>query len=389
MSGCGSCGTDKSIPNGCGSKGSCNTGSCNKLSVFDWLSNMANPAYSNEPNLYEVRFKNDRKEFYKSISAIHYNMGDIVICECQGGYDVGVVSLTGELVKIQYKKKLKGKKEELLKIKRVANESEIKLWQELREKEQGMIIKARVLSKEQNVAMKVCDVEFQGDGKKAIFYYTSEDRVDFRQLIKSYASTFKLGIEMRQIGSRQEAAKVGGIGSCGRELCCSSWLTDFRAVSTSAAKYQQLSINPQKLAGQCGKLKCCLNYELDSYMDALKNMPDENTSFRTTEGRAFCVKINVFKEQLWFSEAKDPTWHMFSKEEVLSFLAIEKEKGKTLSLKELAKNSKAATSPSSIVAEEYSKDLIEENNLNRFNNQNQNKNKKRFTNFKKKNEGKK
>ena len=386
MSGCGSCGTDKSIPSGCGNKGNCNTGNCNKLSVFDWLANMSNPANSNEPSVYEIRFKNDRKEFYTAPPTKNYFVGNVVTLECQGGYDIGTVSLSGELAKIQYKKKNKDAKEALAKIKNLANEKEIQLWQDLRLKEQNMMIEARKLARQQKMDMKISDVEFQADGKKAIFYYTSEGRVDFRQLIKNYASYFRLGIEMRQIGFRQEAAKVGGIGSCGRELCCSSWLTDFRTVNTSAAKYQQLSINPQKLAGQCGKLKCCLNYELDSYMDAWKDFPDENTSFQTTEGKAYCVKINLFKEQLWFAEGKNATWHMFYKDEVKKILQLAKEKGKTPSLAELAKNSTAAKSTATNLAEEFNKDIIEENNLDRFNNQNTTKKKKRKPNFSKRND---
>jgi cell fate regulator YaaT (PSP1 superfamily) len=386
MSGCGSCGTDKSIPSGCGSKGSCNTGSCNKLTVFDWLSNMRNPIYSNESNFYEVRFKNDRKEFYKTKPNLTFHVGDTVILESKTGYDLGVVSLTGELVKIQYKKKLKdNKKEELPQIIRLANEKEINLWQELRQKEQAMMIQARKISRNYNVEMKISDIEFQGDGSKAIFYYTSESRVDFRQLIKQYATTFRLGIEMKQIGLRQEAAKLGGIGSCGRELCCSSWLTDFRAVNTSAAKYQQLSINPQKLAGQCGKLKCCLNYELDSYMDALKNFPSENTSFQTTEGKAYCVKINLFKEMLWFSEGRDSATYMFHKDEVINFMKMAKENGKTPSLKELSQNSQTQIDlESKLKTIEFKNDLIEENDLNRFGNQTASK--KRKPKFKRRNE---
>ncbi len=364
MGACGNCGTSTSgIPAGCGSKGNCATGGCNKLNTFNWLGNMSNPANYNESNLYEVRFKNDRKEFFHSKSLNKYNVGDVLTVDCSTGFDIGVVSLKGELVKIQFKNKNKGKDlNSVLKIHRLANEKEISNWQKLREREHDIMVGARKLTRELNLDMKISDVEFQGDGSKAVFFYTSDNRVDFRELIKTLAGNFRIGVEMRQIGYRQEAAKVGGIGSCGRELCCSSWLTDFRAVNTNSAKYQQLSINPQKLAGQCGKLKCCLNFELDSYLDALKNFPDENTSFLTELGKAYCVKINIFKGLLWFTSSQDSTWYKFTKEEVFSFIGMEKEKGKTPSLKDLFSVGTSSTES----VEGYNTDIISESNIDRF-----------------------
>jgi len=274
--GCSTCATGKDgQPKGCKNNGTCGSDGCNKLTVFDWLANMTLPNGVEPFNCVEIRFKNGRKQFFHNPENLTLSIGDVVATEASPGHDVGVVTLTGELVRVQMKKKkVKEDSEEVLKIYRKASQRDIDVWQEARDKEDKMKVRAREIAIRLDLRMKISDIEFQGDGSKATFYYTAEERVDFRQLIKEFAREFNTRIEMRQIGFRQEAARLGGIGSCGRELCCSTWLTDFRSVNTSAARYQQLSLNPQKLAGQCGKLKCCLNYELDTYLDALKVFPE-------------------------------------------------------------------------------------------------------------------
>src|SRR5690554_347776 len=308
---CTSCSTkDGSAPRGCNNHGTCGTDSCNKLTVFDWLSNMATPGVA-QFDAVEVRFKNSRKEFFRNSNNLPLNIGDIVATEASPGHDIGIVTLTGELVKIQMKKKNIDPYAELPKVYRKATQKDIDVWSEFRMKEDKIQVRSREIAIELNLQMKISDVEFQGDGSKAIFYYTAEDRVDFRQLIKEFAREFGVRIEMKQIGFRQEAARLGGVGSCGRELCCSTWLTDFRSVNTSAARYQQLSLNPQKLAGQCGKLKCCLNYELDTYTDALKNFPPTDTVLQTEKGEAVCQKIDIFKEMMWFAYKENTAqWHV-------------------------------------------------------------------------------
>jgi cell fate regulator YaaT (PSP1 superfamily) len=299
--GCSGCSTGRgcgSTPKGCNNNGSCGTGGCNKLNVFDWLSGMSDQATTN--SVVEVRFKNTRKDFFL-VNGLKLTKGDIVATEAGSGHDIGVVSTTGELVKIQLRKKgLDEKSPELKKVYRKANEKDIDKWHQCIEKEKDSMHIARKAASKHGLKMKISDVEFQGDGTKVTLYYTAEDRVDFRELIKSLAEKIKTRIEMRQIGTRQEAGRLGGIGSCGRELCCSTWLTDFRTVSTSAAKYQQLSINPTKLAGQCGKLKCCLNYELETYMDAIKDFPSSDERLVTKKGVAFHMKTDIFKRLMWY-----------------------------------------------------------------------------------------
>lgn len=312
--GCSSgCSTDKEFtdgkPAGCGSSGSCATDSCNKLSVFDWLSDMQLPQGDKPFDILEIRFKNSRKEFYKNGIGQTFYVGDLVVVEAMSGHDVGVVSLAGELVRIQMKKKeVKYDSPEIRKVYRKARPADVDKWREAQAMEVETMYKARTLAIAHGLQMKISDVEYQGDKTKAIFYYTADARVDFRELIKSMASQFNVRVEMKQIGARQEASRLGGIGSCGRELCCSTWLTDFRTVNTSAARYQQLSLNPQKLAGQCGKLKCCLNYELDSYLDAIKDFPPtDNLKLNTQKGRAFHQKTDIFKRQMWFSYEDSPS----------------------------------------------------------------------------------
>ncbi len=300
--GCSGCSSGKGgLPKGCKNNGACGTSGCNKLNVFDWLSNMELPDGQEKCQYVEVRFKNTRKEFYLIQEGLSLSIGDVVAVEANPGHDIGVVSLTGELVKIQMKKYgYDPNKETPKKIFRKARQKDIDTWQELLTKEQDSLVIARKHAEQLGLEMKISDIEFQGDGGKVTLYYTADGRVDFRELIKILARDLKTRIDMRQIGSRQEAGRLGGIGSCGRELCCSTWLTDFRTVSTNAARYQQLSINPQKLAGQCGKLKCCLNYELDSYVEALKDFPDSDIKIKVKEGKLNHIKSDVFKGEITY-----------------------------------------------------------------------------------------
>ena len=298
---CQNCSNGNGVPNGCKSNGSCGTGGCNKLEVYDWLADVQLPNGQKTYDIIEVRFKSSRKGFFHNQKDLQLQVGDAVAVEASPGYDIGVVSVVGELARIQVRKKASNfKAHEARKILRKANSEDLEKWRGYKEKEHDTMIRSRYLASERALQMKISDVEYQGDGNKATFYYTADDRVDFRQLIRDMADAFKIRIEMKQIGMRQEASRLGGIGSCGRELCCSTWLTDFRSVSTASARYQQLSLNPQKLAGQCGKLKCCLNYELDVYLDALKKFPSSDVKLKTQKGIAYHVKTDVFKEEMWY-----------------------------------------------------------------------------------------
>ena len=305
--GCTSCGNKiEGVPNGCKSNGNCATGGCEKMSVFNWLNDIEPPAGHKPFDCIEVSFKNGRKDFFKTKEDIRVYTGDTIAVEASPGYDVGTVTLTGELVKHQMNRKgVNHNSKELKSVYRKASESDLEKWKEGRDLENETMHRARTMALNLGLRMKLGDVEFQGDKSKAVFYYTAEERVDFRELIKVMADSFKVRIEMRQIGSRQEAGRLGGIGSCGRELCCSTWLTDFRSVSTGAARYQQLSLNPEKLAGQCGKLKCCLNFELDQYMEALKSYPSTRTLLETKEGKANHIKTDVFKRLMYYFVSKD------------------------------------------------------------------------------------
>ena len=288
-------------------------GGCEKLEVYDWLSNVSMPSGQTQYDIIEVRFKNSRKEFFRNTKNLPLHAGDVLVVEAEKGFDVGVVSVVGELARIQVKKKApKLSLKEVKKIRGVAEQKEIDQWIKARSLEKEVMYKSRTLAVNLGLEMKISDVEYQADLSKATFFYTADGRVDFRQLIRDLAAEFKVRIEMRQIGARQESARLGGIGSCGRELCCSTWLTDFRSVSTSAARYQQLSLNPQKLAGQCGKLKCCLNYELDSYLDALKTFPKSSIKLKTEKGRAVHVKTDVFKQEMWYGYEQDFSIGLFS-----------------------------------------------------------------------------
>jgi cell fate regulator YaaT (PSP1 superfamily) len=336
---CQSCSTsDGGAPKGCKNNGTCGTDSCNKLTVFDWLANMSLPNGETPFDCVEVRFKNGRKDFYRNTEKLTLSIGDIVATEASPGHDIGIVTLTGELVKIQMKKKgVNPTSSDIAKIYRKASQKDIDIWSSVRDKEAEMQVKARELAIVHKLEMKISDVEYQGDGSKVIFYYTASDRVDFRLLIKDYSRVFNTRIEMKQVGLRQEASRLGGIGSCGRELCCSTWLTDFRSVNTSAARYQQLSLNPQKLAGQCGKLKCCLNYELDTYMDALKGFPDFETKLKTEKGDAICQKQDIFKGLMWFAYTDNfANWHVLNIEQVKEIIAENKQNKKVSSLEDFA-----------------------------------------------------
>ncbi len=336
---CTNCSTSSGgAPKGCKNNGTCGTDSCNKLTVFDWLANMSLSNGETPFDCVEVRFKNGRKEFYRNTEKLTLSIGDIVATEASPGHDIGIVTLTGELVKIQMKKKgVNHISKDVLKVYRKASQRDIDIWSAARDKEEPMKVRARELAIEQKLEMKISDIEFQGDGSKATFYYTANDRIDFRLLIKEFAKEFSTRIEMKQVGFRQEAARLGGIGSCGRELCCSTWLTDFRSVNTSAARYQQLSLNPQKLAGQCGKLKCCLNYELDTYMDALKDFPSFDTKLQTEQGEAVCQKQDIFKGLMWFAYTNNfANWHVLKIEQVREIIAENVAKRKVASLEDFA-----------------------------------------------------
>jgi len=310
--GCSTCSTTDSTngtPAGCKSNGTCGTGGCNKLNVYNWLSDMVLPEGHKPFDVLEVRFKGSRKEFFRNVNNLELKVGDIVAVEGNPGHDIGEVSMVGELVRFQLRKKnLSDTAVEIKTLYRVAKQADIDKWNEVKGLEFNTMHRSRTIALQLGLRMKLSDVEYQGDGKKATFFYTADERVDFRELIKKLADEFKVRIEMRQIGMRQEAARLGGIGSCGRELCCSTWLTDFKIVSTSAARYQNLSLNPLKLAGQCGKLKCCLNYELDTYMDALKDIPESNIRLSLSKGTMVHRKTDIFKRVMWYNlipEVKD------------------------------------------------------------------------------------
>jgi cell fate regulator YaaT (PSP1 superfamily) len=362
--GCTSCASGGGTPRGCQNNGTCSSGGCNKLGVFDWLGNMDLPSGQTPYDIVEVRFKNSRKSFYRNSKDISLQVGDVIVVEASPGYDVGVISVIGELARIQVKKKAPGLKSvEAKKIYRIANQEDIDKWSKAAELEKEVMYQSRTLAVNLNLNMKISDVEYQGDLTKATFYYTSEDRVDFRQLIKDMADTFKIRVEMRQIGSRQEAARLGGIGSCGRELCCSTWLTDFRSVSTSAARYQQLSLNPQKLAGQCGKLKCCLNFELDMYLDAIKSFPSIENKLYTEKGAAFHIKTDIFKRvMVYMYEGGGSGMISLSPERVAEIREMNIKKLKPQDLVDYTKQQETV-----VVESEYA-NVDEQDNLNRFDN---------------------
>lgn len=329
------CGTSKS-GSSC-STGGCGGGSssgCNKMNVFDWLSDM-DLSINEKFDVMEVRFKNGRKDFYRNSDKLVLLTGDAVVVEVAGGgHHVGHVSLQGELVRLQMRKLNVENNNEIKKVFRMATQRDIEKFNEATHREMVALYRTREIVQQFKLQMKLSDVEFQGDNTKAIFYYSADDRVDFRELIKVLASEFRVRIEMRQINLRQEAGRLGGIGVCGRELCCSTWLTNFKNVSTSAARYQNLSLNPVKLSGQCGRLKCCLNYELETYIEALKDIPEVEVPLRTEKGNAVLQKTDIFRKIMWFGFDKEDTWHPLSTERVSEILALNKS-GKTPATLEL------------------------------------------------------
>ena len=332
---CSSCSSTKNgSPRGCQNNGTCGSDSCNKLTVFDWLENMHPPQGEEDCSFVEVRFKNSRKEFFRFPKELKPQAGSLVITKVDRGYDLGTVTLAGALVAVQMKrKKIKAESDKIGTILRLANQEEIDIWQASRAKEAEVQKRARELAIALKLNMKLSDVEFQGDGKKATFYYTADKRVDFRQLIKDMARAFSIRIEMRQIGLREEASRLGGVGSCGRELCCSTWLTDFRSVNTAAARYQQLSLNPQKLAGQCGRLKCCLNYELEVYRAALKAFPKAEVKLQTEKGIGVFQKMDIFKGLIWYAyKGEWTTWHKLTVSAVKEIIEKNKANQKVTSL---------------------------------------------------------
>jgi len=383
---CNNCSTEKNgIPKGCKSNGNCGDGltcgSGSKLAVFDWLANMTLACGEKPFDIFEIRFKNGRKHFFKNTENLTLCMGDIVAVEGNPGHDIGIVSLSGELVKVQMKKKkIPLDSEDIKKIYRKASQRDIDVWQAAREREPGTQRRGREIISRLGLKMKLSDVEYQGDGNKATFYYTADERVDFRQLIRDLASAFSIRVEMKQVGMRQEAARLGGIGSCGRELCCSTWLTDFRKVNTAAARYQQLSLNPLKLSGQCGKLKCCLNFELDTYLDALKDFPKQDIVLQTEKGPAVFVKMDIFKKILWYTYKEERSkWFQLTLEQVLEIIELNKNGEKGMPLEEYE-------SETTVVKEVSFEDAVGQDSLTRFDTpkkSNRNRNRKRNNNRRK------
>lgn len=317
--GCSSCGTS---PKGCQNNGTCGTGGCNRLNVYDWLSNLPVADEEDRCRVVEVSFNNgSRKDFFRNNNLTPVYKGDMIAVEGVNGFDVGQVSLSGQLVRLQLKKK--GVKEHSPEIKRVlrpASDFDLAKMKETKAREKDVLIRSRAIARNLNLDMKISEVEIQADARKATFFYIADERVDFRELIKLYASEFKVKVEMKQIGARQEAGKVGGIGTCGRELCCSTWLTEFKSVNTNAARYQNLSINQTKLSGQCGRLKCCLNYELDTYLDALQNFPEHADTLELARGRATLVKRDIFRNLMWYATSESTKYYPLSIETVRDIL---------------------------------------------------------------------
>ena len=332
--GCSTCSTINGEVAGCQNNGGCKSGGCNKLNVFDWLSHMDIPI-SSSIDFIEVRFKNGRKEFFKNNASLDLTTGDAVIVDVPNGHHLGHVSLMGELVLLQMRKKsISSDSEEIRNIYRIANQRDIDRYRDVRNREMPTLYRTRQIISDMKLGMKLTDVEFQADNTKATFYYSAEDRVDFRELIKVLAGEFKIRVEMRQISLREEAGRLGGIGSCGRELCCSTWLSEFKSVSTQAARYQNLSLNPSKLSGQCGRLKCCLNYELETYMEALEDIPEIEHPLLTEKGQAKLQKTDIFRKIMWFGYDDENTWHPLQIDRVNRIINLNKEGKKPATLLE-------------------------------------------------------
>lgn len=326
------CGTKKDGKvSGCNNNGACGTGGCNKMNVFDWLSNMDMPV-SDRFTIAEVRFKNGRKDFFRNTENFSLITGDAVIVEAPTGHHLGHVSMQGELVRLQMQKKKVANDDEIKKIYRLANQKDLEKFEDIKKRDLPTLYRTREVIRQLNLSMKLSDVEYQADNTKATFFYSAEDRVDFRELIKMLAAEFKVRVEMRQISLRQEAGRLGGIGVCGRELCCSTWLSDFKNVATSAARYQNLSLNPSKLSGQCGRLKCCLNYELETYMEALKGIPEVEAPLLTEKGEARLQKTDIFRRIMWFGYKEENTWYPLNIDRVNEILEMNRSGKKPASL---------------------------------------------------------
>ncbi|MDP5120201.1 MAG: Signal peptidase-like protein [Spirosomaceae bacterium] len=319
---------------GCQSKGGCGSGGCTKINSFDWLGNMSLPS-SMRYDVVEIKFKGGTKEYFRNSKQLDLYTGDFVVCEMPNGYHIGTVSLQGELVRLQLIKKKIKDDNSLAKIIRVANEDDLRKHELAINRDLSTMYRSRELVHEMKLKMKLSDVEFQSDNTKATFYYSADDRVDFRELIKVLAGEFKIRVEMKQISVRQEAARIGGLGSCGRELCCSTWLTDFKPIPATAARYQNLSLNPAKLSGQCGRLKCCLNYELETYIDALIDIPKIDRPLLTEKGPATLQKTDIFRRLMWFSYEKDSNWYPIPCSQVVEITEMNKRGEKPVSIVEM------------------------------------------------------
>ncbi|MFV0599527.1 MAG: stage 0 sporulation family protein [Bacteroidales bacterium] len=298
-----------------------------KLSIHDWMSNIKPPFVENNFDCVEVRFKNSKKDFFRLPEGLEITEGDVVAVEGYPGHDIGIVTLIGELCRVQMKrKKVNPEADTIKKLYRRAKAADIEKWVQAIEREDKTLFKTREIINNLNIDMKINDVEYQGDNTKAIFYYTADDRVDFRQLIRLLADEFRVRIEMKQIGARQEASRLGGIGTCGRELCCSCWLNTFNSVSTQVARVQQIFSNPQKLAGQCGKLKCCLNFEYDVYLDELKSFPEIGVPIFTKKGKANYIKTNVFRRVMWYVYEGTSDFIMLSVDDVKKLINMNRKR---------------------------------------------------------------
>jgi len=337
---CGSAKGDKVA--GCKNNGACGTGGCNKMNVFDWLSNMDMPA-EDRFDIVEVRFKNGRKDFFRNVDRLNLTTGDAVIVEVPNGHHLGYVSLQGELVRLQMQKKKVADSTDIRKIYRVAQQRDLEKFEDVKKRELPTLYRTREIIRSMKLEMKLSDVEYQADNTKATFYYSADDRVDFRELIKVLAAEFRIRVEMRQISLRQEAGRLGGIGVCGRELCCATWLSEFKNVATSAARYQNLSLNPSKLSGQCGRLKCCLNYELETYIEALEDIPKVEGPLQTEKGEAILQKTDIFRKIMWFGyREENTTWYPINVARVNEILRLNREGKKPASLERDIEEEKAS-----------------------------------------------
>ena len=356
------------VASGC-DRGLCHRG-CGRqdhqLNSYDWLADV--PGNDESTDLVEVQFKNTRKGYYHNVSKLDLKKGDVVAVEASPGHDIGTVTLTGSLVKLQLKKANLKSSDEIKRIYRLAKPVDIEKYKEAKAREHATMIESRQIAKKLGLQMKIGDVEYQGDGNKAIFYYIADERVDFRQLIKDLASAFHVRIEMKQIGARQEAGRIGGTGPCGRELCCATWMKNFVSVSTNAARFQDISLNPQKLAGMCAKLKCCLNYEVDDYVEASKRMPPKDAVLQTADNDYYQFKTDILAGEITYSTDKKMAVNLetISAERALAIIELNKQGEKPLSL----------TADGSVVETKKSKDLLE-GDINRFDKAKRKKNKRR------------